>query len=144
MDDNKHSEMLKDFKESVESGYFDAYFEKERIKNQIHEGRLKKLYQYSKLPGKFEALMQRLIKQHGGGYDVKCMREGCEPYPNHLLELVFSAANTYGVKACPGTWADCVFDTDIHKWNGYYFVHMHGQGTASFVLNGDEERIISL
>lgn len=138
----------KKFDEILNSPATDAWFELHNLKEKIMEERSEKLHISLETGGISMAyLIERLIKEHDKAYEDKMYNKGIQPHPNNKLYLLFNVAEKYGQKVNAEdtkTWNDVPFSTEIHFYKGYYFVTMWGQGAANFVLDSEENRIISL
>ena len=85
--------------------------------------------------------MYRLILEHDDDYIDKCYHNGYMPSPNNKLNFVigyvFDNLAEIGVNEL-----DCDFPNDIRQFKGYYFQHIHGQGTITRIYNKDDNRLL--
>ena len=104
----------------------EEWIKKQKIKNEILEGRLQKLEAYLQNHD-FEQILQRLIKEHDDEYCDKCYKKGYEPYPNHKLSLLY----TYLRENYTYIHNDLIpqdFLSACFFFKGYWFTVYCGQG----------------
>ena len=129
---------IEKMREWAESEAGDAYFrglvEKQRLKEARH-GRFEAWLE----DNDFDKLMYRLILEHGDEYIDKCYHNGFMPFPNRKLAFVigYVVDNLASINV---TELDCDFPNEIWQFKGYYFQHIHGQGTIVRIYNKDDLR----
>ena len=82
-----YDKMLTALKEFPNTPEGKAYFEKERKKNEIKKGRYLRFEKWVETHD-FDALMQRLEKEHGVAWHNNCYNKGYEPYCNNKLRFI--------------------------------------------------------
>jgi len=89
----------------------------------------------------FDKLMNRLILEHDDDYIDKCYHNGYMPYPNRKLAFVVGYVfdNLAQIKVLE---LDCDFPNDIRLFKGYYFQHIHGQGTILRIYSKDDLKML--
>jgi len=113
----------------------EKYFQKLADKEALDKKRFKRFEEWLEI-NDFNALMERLISEHDDNYIDKCYHNGYMPYPNRKLCFVINYVvdNHAPVKV---TELDCDFANSVHEFKGYYFQHIHGQGTITRIYNKD-------
>ena len=118
-----------------------AYFENIRKKHQIKLLRYQRFEEWLK-HNDFEALMYRLIHEHGDDYQEKCMHKGYEPYANRKLAfLIDYLVHNYE----PIEVAEIEpehFPSTIYFFKGYYFQTICGQGCFHRIYNKEDMRLV--
>ena len=122
----------------LESEDAEKFFEKERLEVEIQEGRYKRFETWLE-NNDFDKLMSRLILEHNDEYIDKCYHNGFMPFPNRKLAFVigYVCDNLASINV---TELDCNFPNQIWQFKGYYFQHIHGQGTIVRIYNKDDLR----
>lgn len=135
---------LKEFHESPEGKKsileFFEKLERERKRKEKAKDYLLSLSKY-----KFDKLVTRLISENGEKQRDKCWKERCEPYPTHLMYLLFEGA-TLGGKEYNKVLdrGDGMFGGGTFKFRGYYFNFLYGQGVIYRIFNSKKEEIFNL
>ena len=127
-------------KKMLESGELDEYFEEERRKQEIWEGRFLKFEKYLETID-FDTLIYRLVMEHGEDYREKCWHEGVMPYPNNKLDFLFE----YVMIKTPHVDVPEIEDNfiqEIREFKGYYFEIIHGQGVIYRIYNKKDLQIV--
>ena len=130
-------EKLKKWLESEDAKeYFAAEAERQEIRKKRHE-RFEEWLE----DNDFDKLMNRLILEHDDDYVDKCYNKGYMPSPNRKLSFVIGYVfdNLAGIKVSE---LDCDFPNDIRQFKGYYFQHIHGQGTIARIYSKDDNRLL--
>ena len=111
--------------------YFAAEAERQKIRKKRHE-RFEEWLENND----FDELINRLILEHDNDYIFKCYDKGYMPSPNRKLSFVIGYIfdNFASISV---TEIDCDFPNDIRQFKGYYFQHIHGQGTISRIYKKD-------
>ncbi len=127
----------------LESEDGNAYFEELVKKEDLKKARHRRFETWLET-NDFDVLINRLIQEHDDDYIDKCYRNGSMPFPNRKLAFVIGYVfnNFMPVKV---TELDCDFPNDIRLFKGYYFQHIHGQGTIVRIYNKDDlEQLLQL
>jgi len=120
----------------INSSEGDAYFENERIKEELKQIRYKHFEKFLE-SNDFDKLMYRLILEHDDEWREKCWHNGCEPYPNNKLGFVIDyVTNNFDTIDVPQLQNS--FNTQIWFFKGYYFRITFGQGVVFDLYNGDD------
>ena len=116
--------------------YFTELVEKQEIRRKRHL-RFEKWLETND----FDKLMYRLILEHNDEYIDKCYHNGYMPYANRKLSFVIGYVfdNFAEIRLVE---LDCDFASDIRLFKGYYFQHIHGQGTITRIYNKDDMRLL--
>lgn len=129
---------LDDFYASDEGKNFFIKIEKER---ELKEKRFNRFNEWLK-NNDFEALMFRLIHEHGDDYQKKCMHKGYEPYPNNKLGfLIDYLVHNYEPIEVPEIEPKH-FPSTIYFFKGYYFQTICGQGCFYRIYNKEDMRMV--
>ena len=133
LDYKKMEKSLDDFIKSPEGI---AFFEKEKRKEEL---KLKRFTRFEKWleNNDFEALMYRLILEHGEEWREKCYHKGYEPYPNNKLSFLINFVS-HNYDTISVSQLENMFHTEIWFFKGYYFRLMYGQGTVFDLYNGGD------
>lgn len=91
----------------------------------------------------FDKLLNRLIQEHNDDYIKKCYHKGHMPTPNNKLNFVigYVVNNHEPIRVSE---LDCDFANEIYQFRGYYFQHIHGQGTITKIYNKDDNKLLLL
>ena len=135
---------LKEFHESPEGKKsileFFEKIERERKRKEKAKDYLLSLTKY-----KFDKLVSRLIAENGEERRDKCWKERCEPYPTHLMQLLFDGAEMGGKEYNKVLdRGDEIFGGGTFKFRGYYFNSLYGQGVIQRIFNSRKEEIFSI
>ena len=138
-------EELRNFKRAIEefpnTPEGKKYFEKMGIELKIKKGRYARFEKWLE-HNDFEALMFRLIHEHGDDYQEKCMHNGYEPYPNNKLEfLIDYLVHNYEPIEVPEIEPEH-FPSTIYFFRGYYFQTICGQGCFHRIYNKEDMRMV--
>ena len=127
-------------KKMMESGELDEFFEKFNKKHDIKVGRFKKFEKYLETID-FDALIYRLVMEHGEEYIEKCWTNGVIPHPNNKLSFLFEYVliNTPHVDVPE---IECDFMQEIREFKGYYFEVVCGQGCIHTIYNKKDLQIV--
>lgn len=138
LDYEKMAEALKDFPNTPAGK---AYFEKMRKELKIKKGRYLRFEKWLE-NNDFEALMFRLIHEHGDEYQEKCMHNGYEPYPNNKLGFVidYLVHNYEPIEV--SEIEPKHFPSTIYFFKGYYFQTICGQGCFHRIYNKEDMRMV--
>ena len=118
-----------------------AYFENMRKINDIKVSRYKRFEEWLK-HNDFEALMFRVIHEHGDDYQEKCMHKGYEPYPNNKLGfLIDYLVHNFEPIEVPEIEPEH-FPSTIYFFRGYYFQTICGQGCFHRIYNKEDMRMV--
>jgi hypothetical protein len=128
--------MEKKLDEFVKSPEGIAFFAKERKKEELKLKRFARFEEWLK-HNDFEALMYRLILEHGEEWREKCYHNGYEPYPNNKLSFLIDYVS-HNYEEISVSQLENMFNTQIWFFKGYYFRLMHGQGTVFDLYNGSD------
>lgn len=122
-----------------------AEFKKDlTIKKKIREGRFDKFEKWLE-ENDFDKLLYRLILQHSDEYRNKFWEWGCEPYPNNIMNFIFTYVVERVGKIVHIKELDCDFPNAIWEFNGYYFQIIWGQGSIQTIYNKkDKKEIFSI
>ena len=122
----------------LESEDAEKFFEKERLEVEIQEGRYKRFETWLE-NNDFDKLMSRLILEHDDSYIKKCYDKGYMPFANRKLAFVigYVCDNLASINV---NELDCDFPNQIWQFRGYYFQHIHGQGTITKIYNKNDLR----
>ena len=113
-----------------------AFFEKEKKKEELKLKRFARFEEWLK-HNDFEALMYRLILEHGEEWREKCYHNGYEPYPNNKLSFLIDYVS-HNYEEISVSQLENMFNTQIWFFKGYYFRIMHGQGSVFDLYNGSD------
>lgn len=117
------------------------YFENMRKINDIKVNRYKRFEEWLK-HNDFDALMYRLIHEHGDDYREKCMHKGYEPYPNNKLTfLIDYLAQNYESIRIEEIESEH-FPSTIYFFRGYYFQTICGQGCFHRIYNKEDMKML--
>jgi hypothetical protein len=117
------------------------FIEKMAKKLKIAEGRYKRFEEWLK-NNDFEALMFRVIHEHGDDYQEKCMHKGYEPYPNNKLGfLIDYLVHNFEPIEVPEIEPEH-FPSTIYFFKGYYFQTICGQGCFHRIYNKEDMRMV--
>ena len=133
LDYKKMEKALDDFVKSPEGI---AYFEKEKQKQELKLKRFARFEEWLK-HNDFEALMYRLILEHGEKWRERCWHKGYEPYPNNKLSFLIDYVS-HNFEEISVSQLENMFSTQIWFFKGYYFRIMHGQGSVFDLYNGSD------
>ena len=131
-----YKEMERKLDEFVKSPEGITYFEKERKKAELKLKRFARFEEWLK-HNDFEALMYRLILEHGEEWREKCWHNGYEPYPNNKLSFIIDYVSK-NLEPISVSQLENMFNTQIWFFKGYYFRLMYGQGTVFDLYNGSD------
>ena len=131
---------IEKLKKFIESDEGEQYFLELAKKQELREARHRRFEEWLKT-NDFDKLMYRLILEHDDDYIDKCYHNGCMPYPNNKLSFVIGYVfdNLAQINVSE---LDCDFANDIRQFKGYYFQHIHGQGTITRIYNKDDNRLL--
>jgi hypothetical protein len=136
-----YEKMIEAIKEFPNTPAGKAYFENMRKINDIRVSRYKRFEEWLK-HNDFEALMYRLIHEHGDDYQEKCMHKGYEPYPNRKLAfLIDYLVHNYEPIEVPEIEPEH-FPSTIYFFKGYYFQTICGQGCFHRIYNKEDMRLV--
>jgi len=112
--------------------YLSELAEKQKLKEARHR-RFEKWLE----DNDFDKLMHRLILEHDDEYINKCYHKGYMPFANRKLAFVigYVCDNLASIKVSK---LDCNFPNEIWQFRGYYFQHIHGQGTITRIYYKDD------
>lgn len=89
----------------------------------------------------FDTLIYKVILKHDEEYCEKCYHNGCEPYPNNVLEFIFEYVmfknNVVKVKEL-----ETNFPNTVWKIQNYYFQIIQGQGAVLRIYNKEDKRLL--
>jgi len=89
----------------------------------------------------FDKLMSRLILEHDDDYIDKCYKRGHMPSANNKLSFVIGyVCNNY--EPIYVSQLDSDFANETWQFRGYYFQHIHGQGTITRIYNKDDMKML--
>ena len=139
-DIEKFKKLIKEFPNTPEGK---AYFEDIRKKNEIKKGRYLRFEKWLET-NDFNALMQRLEKEHGVAWRNNCYNRGYEPYCNNKLAFIidYIVHNRESISV-PQIESEH-FGNQSWFFKGYYFNIMWGQGTFTQVFDNNFNQIIAL
>ena len=136
-----YKEMEKSLQDFIDSDAGKKYFENVKKINDLKVSRYKRFEEWLK-HNDFEALMFRLIHEHGDDYREKCYHNGYEPYPNcKLAFLIDYLVHNYE----PIEVAEIEpehFPSTIYFFKGYYFQTICGQGCFHRIYNKEDMRMV--
>ena len=93
----------------------------------------------------FKEFIGKLISKHDEAYKDRMYSRGVMPHPNHvmgfLFDLAFERANA---QVDPIDEFARSFPSETTEYRGYYFGHIHGQGTVSRIHSPSKELIFQL
>lgn len=137
-------EKLKELLESEEGKASMRKFVEERVKKQeIANGRYRKFEKWLETHD-FDALMQRLEKEHGVSWHNNCYNKGYEPHPNNKLAfLIDYVVHNYEPISVPQIESEH-FPNQSWFFKGYYINMTWGQGVFTQILDGKFNRMIAL
>jgi len=113
-----------------------AFFEDMHKKEELKLKRFARFEEWLK-NNDFEALMYRLILEHGEEWREKCWHRGYEPHPNNKLAFLINYVSEC-LEPIKVPQLENMFHTEIWFFKGYYFRLMYGQGTAFDLYNGSD------
>ncbi len=132
-------EMEKAMNDSVNSDEGKAYFENERIKEEILESRYARFEKWLET-NSFDTLLYRLILIHtSSDYCDKCYHNGYLPMPNNVLEFIISYI-THRYSPIKVKELKCKFSNEVWFFKGYYFQMIYGQGVITKIINKADMR----
>lgn len=141
MEENHYEKEVKALQNFINSDAGDKYFENIKRKNDIKVGRYKRFEEWLK-NNDFDALMYRLIHEHGDDYCEKCYHNGYEPYANRKLSfLIDYLVHNYE----PIEVAEIEpehFPSTIYFFRGYYFQTICGQGCFHRIYNKADMKMV--
>ena len=120
----------------------DEWIQKESVKNEILEGRLKKLESYLQNHD-FKEILDRLILEHDDSYRDKCYKKGYETYPNNKLNLLLA----YVVKNGEESYHDSIpqdFLFESYFFRNYWFTIYCGQGCFYRIYDNEFNDILTI
>ena len=118
---------IEKFKESINNGSFDKYFEKIAIKDNLKKSRFFKFEKWLET-NSFEKLMDRLIEKYESDeWYEKCSNKGCEVYADNILAFVRDYVYSHG--EIQNTENED-FATIKYSFKGYMFETVFGQGSV--------------
>jgi hypothetical protein len=135
---------LKEFEDKIDQ-FIDspegkAYFEKLNKAVQIVDNRYKRFELWLE-KNDFEALMYRLILEHGEDYRENCYHHGYEPMPNNKLAfLIDYISDRFETVDVPEIDSD--FNNRIWFFRGYYFQVISGQGMITRIYNKEDMKLV--
>jgi hypothetical protein len=109
------------------------YFKKLDIENEILEKRFSYFTKWLE-NNDFDDLLYKIIIKHGDEYHEKCYLNGCEAYPNNLLEFILRYVDKYG-KVVEPKELKSDYAGNIIEFKDYYFQKIYGQGTVHCIYN---------
>ena len=120
----------------AESEAGEAYFQGLQDKQEVLEARHRRFETWLET-NDFDVLMERLISEHDDDYIDKCYRNGYMPHPNNKLNFVigYVVDNHAPIQVSE---LDCDFPNQIWQFRGYYFQHIHGQGTITRIYKKND------
>ena len=134
-------EKLKEHLETPEGkARMEKYFQDIAKKQALKEKRYRRFEEWLET-NDFDKLMYRLILEHGDEYIDKCYHNGYMPHPNRKLGFVISYV-VHNHAPITVSELDCNFANSVHQFKGYYFQHIHGQGTITRIYNKDDLRLL--
>lgn len=133
-------EFEKKIDEFVNSDEGKKYFENENRKFALKEKRFQQFDEWLK-HNDFDKLLYRIILMHDENYCEKCYHNGCEPYPNNLLEFIIDFI-VHRYEPIIVNEIDCDFPNVIYFFRGYYFQTIHGQGSFHRIYNKADMRML--
>jgi hypothetical protein len=124
----------------AESDAGEAYFKDLAEKEKLEEARHMRFKVWLET-NDFDNLMYRLILEHNDEYIDNCYHKGYMPYANNKLNFVigYVVENHEPIRVSE---LDCDFPNNIWQFRGYYFQHIHGQGTITRIYNKDDNRLL--
>lgn len=128
--------MEKKLDEFVNSPEGQAFFEKRRKKEELKLKRFARFEEWLK-HNDFEALICRLILEHGEEWRERCWNKGYEPYSNNKLSFLIDYISE-SFDSIRVSQLENMFNTQIWFFKGYYFRIMHGQGSVFDLYNGGD------
>ena len=127
---------IEKFKAWAESDAGEQYFIGLAKKQAVVEARHRRFETWLET-NNFDVLMERLILEHDDDYIDKCYRKGYMPSPNNKLNFVIE----YVVDNHEPIYVselDCDFANQVWQFRGYYFQHIHGQGTITRIYKKND------
>ena len=127
---------LSGFETWLDSENGQAYIQKQHEKQELEEKRYERFETWLET-NDFDVLMERLISEHDDDYIDKCYRKGYMPSPNNKLNFVigYVVDNHASVHVSE---LDCDFPNQVWQFCGYYFQHIHGQGTITRIYKKND------
>jgi len=136
-----YEKMIEAIKEFPNTPAGKKYFENMRKINDIKVSRYRRFEEWLK-HNDFDALMLRLIHEHGDDYCEKCYHNGYEPYPNRKLAfLIDYLVHNYEPIEVPEIEPEH-FPSTIYFFKGYYIQTICGQGCFHRIYNKEDMRLI--
>jgi len=117
-----------------------AFFERERLRNELKESRFRRFEEYVKTID-FDDLMYRLILEHGDDWCAKCREKGFTEHPNNKLGFLIDYL-VHNHESIQVQQLDCPFTNEVWFYKGYYFQMIWGQGVITKIYNKDDMKEI--
>lgn len=92
-----------------------------------------------------KAFIDKLISKHDGAYRDRMYSRGIMPHPNHVMSFLFDLAfERANAQVEPIDEFARSFPSETVEYRGYFFGHIHGQGTVSRIHSPSKELIFQL
>lgn len=127
----------------LESPESDEYFNNLKKDQDIKEQRFQRLEEYLKTHD-FDVFLQKIIKDNGDEWRIKCYKKGFQPYPTNLMQLLYDYVEKHGIAQELGSVDDNAFESSLYLFKGYYFQLFCGQGCVIRVFNSNKEIILTI
>ena len=118
----------------------EAFILEQKKKQELKEKRHRRFEDWLE-ENDFDKLMYRLILEHNDDYLDSCYHRGVMPYPNNKLGFVVGYI-TNNLASVYVSELDCDFPNQVWLFKGYYFQHIHGQGTILRIYNKEDMRML--
>lgn len=93
----------------------------------------------------FSKFIDKLISKHDEAYKDRMYSRGVMPHLNHVMGFLFDLAFERAEKQVePIDEFAKSFPSETAEYRGYYFGHIHGQGTVSRIHSPNKELIFQL